>query len=128
MERKRILQWVFLVAVVLVLVGAVGLTLAQGPGADGVLPQGEVNVAASLDDVIPIQGRLLDANGNPINGTRRITMTLYDAATGAQRCAPTATTLPPSTGCSTRTWITVRRKISTGGRCGWGSRSAAMRR
>ncbi len=82
MERKRILQWVFLVAVVLVLVGAVGLTLAQGPGADGVLPQGEVNVAASLDDVIPIQGRLLDANGNPINGTRRITMTLYDAATG----------------------------------------------
>lgn len=83
MERKRILPWVFLIAVALVLAGAVGLTLAQGPGADdGVLPQGDVNVATSLNDVIPIQGRLLDSNGNPINGTRLITMTLYDAATG----------------------------------------------
>ncbi|MDH7490504.1 MAG: hypothetical protein QHH80_13490 [Anaerolineae bacterium] len=35
-----------------------------------------------MDDIIPIQGRLLDASGNPINGTRRITMTLYDASTG----------------------------------------------
>ncbi|GAB4406550.1 MAG: hypothetical protein Kow00123_19190 [Anaerolineales bacterium] len=83
MERKRILLWVFLMAVALVLAGAVGLTLAQGPGEDDdVLPQGEVNVATSLDDIIPIQGRLLDRNGNPINGTRHITMTLYDAATG----------------------------------------------
>lgn len=83
MERKRILPWVFLIAVALVLAGAVGLTLAQEPGADDdVLPQGEVGVAASLDDAIPIQGRLLDSNGNPINGTRLITMTLYDASTG----------------------------------------------
>ncbi|MBC7257984.1 MAG: hypothetical protein H5T65_01915 [Chloroflexi bacterium] len=83
MERKRILMGVVFLVAALVLAGAVGLTLAQGPGEDDdVLPQGDVGVATSLDDVIPIQGRLLDRNGNPINGTRTIVMTLYDAATG----------------------------------------------
>lgn len=80
--KRRWLLVSGLVAVVLLMV-VVGLTLAQGPdGDDETLPQGEVNVATSLDDVIPIQGRLLDSHGNPINGTRTITMTLYDAASG----------------------------------------------
>ena len=83
MERKRILIWVVLITVALVLAGAVGLALAQSPeGDDDVLPQGDVNVAAALDDVIPIQGRLTDNHGNPINGTRQVVYTLYDAATG----------------------------------------------
>ena len=83
MERKRILKGVVFLVAALVLAGAVGLTLAQGPGEDDdVLPQGDVGAATSLYDVIPIQGRLLDRNGNPINGTRTVTMTLYDAATG----------------------------------------------
>ncbi|MGB9593550.1 MAG: hypothetical protein ACPL7R_05385 [Anaerolineae bacterium] len=83
MERKGILMGVVFLVAALVLAGAVGLSLAQGPVEDDdVLPQGEVGVATSLDDVIPIQGRLLDANGNPINGTRTIVMTLYDAVTG----------------------------------------------
>lgn len=83
MERKQVLLWGLLFAVALVLAGAVSLTLAQGPdGDDDVLPQGDVSVATLVGDVIPIQGRLLDAHGNPINGTRSITMTLYDASTG----------------------------------------------
>ena len=83
MERKRILIWVLLIVVALMLAGAVGMALAQSPeGDDDVLPQGDVNVAAALDDVIPIQGRLTDNHGNPINGTRQVVYTLYDAATG----------------------------------------------
>lgn len=83
MERKRVFLWAFLIALTLVLAGAVGLTLAQGPGGDDdVLPEGNVSVATSLDDVIPIQGRLTDNHGNPINGTRQVVYTLYDASTG----------------------------------------------
>lgn len=83
MDRKHLVRQALLIGVFVLLIGAVGLALAQGPeGDDDVLPQGDVNVATSLYDVIPIQGRLLDRNGNPINGTRTIRMTLYDAETG----------------------------------------------
>lgn len=83
MKGKRILLWVILIAVTLVLAGAVGMALAQSPeGDDDVLPQGDVGTAALLNDVIPIQGRLLDASGNPINGTRSVVYTLYDASSG----------------------------------------------
>ncbi len=83
MNPKQVFRHVILIGIPLVLMVAVGLALAQGPGTDDdALPQGEVNAAASMDDVIAIQGRLLDRHGNPINGTRRITMTLYDAETG----------------------------------------------
>jgi hypothetical protein len=83
MERKRILKWVLVIVVALVLAGAVGLALAQEPeGNDDVLPQGEVGAAAALNDVIPIQGRLTDNHGNPINGTRTVVLTLYDASSG----------------------------------------------
>ena len=93
MKGKRILTWVLLIAVALVLAGAVGMALAQEPeGDDDVLPQGEVNAATSLDDVIPIQGRLLDASGNPINGSRSVAYTLYDADTaGNVLCTDTDT-------------------------------------
>jgi hypothetical protein len=82
MKGKRVLMWAILVAVALTFAGAVGMALAQPPeGDDDVLSQGEVNAATALDDVIAIQGRLLDRHGNPINGTRTITYTLYDAST-----------------------------------------------
>lgn len=83
MNPKQVFWHVILIVIPLILMVAVGLALAQSPeGEENALPQGEVNAAASMDDAIPIQGRLLDKDGNPINGTRRITMTLYDAATG----------------------------------------------
>jgi hypothetical protein len=54
----------------------VGLTQAQGPG-----PGGDVNevsrAEAAVANVIPIQGRLTDDDGNPIDGTRVITFSLY---------------------------------------------------
>jgi hypothetical protein len=62
---------------------ATGLTRAQEPE-----PRAERNgesgaeEAAAVDNVIPIQGRLTDASGNPIDGDRTIIFTLYDQSTG----------------------------------------------
>ncbi len=65
----------------LLLVLAVGLSQAQGPEPPegGVQPQGEAGIAASVPCGIPIQGRLTDASGNPISGSRVVTYTLYDS-------------------------------------------------
>jgi hypothetical protein len=80
MSGKRMLFGVLIVALLLVL--AVGLGQAQVPeppqgnaGAEGADP-------AAVSARIPIQGRLTDASGSPINGTRTVTFTLYDAANG----------------------------------------------
>lgn len=64
---------------------AVGLSMAQGadPQSEGEAGvQGTEGVAAITSRVIPIQGRLTDANGNPISGTLDITFRLYTASTG----------------------------------------------
>ncbi len=45
-------------------------------------PAGEAGTAAVLQDRIPIQGRLTDASGNPLNGNYNVTFTLYGAAVG----------------------------------------------
>jgi hypothetical protein len=46
---------------------------------------------AVVDNVIPIQGRLTDASGNPLNGTYNIVASIYDTETGGvARCADLA--------------------------------------
>jgi hypothetical protein len=84
MTAKRFSSRVLLVGLFLALAGGVGLGLAQGPeppereaGAEG-----EVGAAAVVPGRIPIQGRLTDASGNPLDGTYSIRFRLYDAATG----------------------------------------------
>ena len=82
MKRQQILTSALVLGLLLAL--AVGLSLAQGPEP----PEGEVNrvseveEAAAVGSKIPVQGRLTDASGNPINGTRTITFTLYDKSSG----------------------------------------------
>ena len=68
---------------VLLLALAAGLTRAQGPEppGEGVQPEGEMGVQA-VGAAIPIQGRLTDASGNPLNGTYIINFYLYDDLTG----------------------------------------------
>lgn len=72
-----------LLAVVL-LVLAAGLSLAQGPeppeGAVGA--EGEVGAEAALSAAIPIQGRLTDNGGNPLDGSYNLTFRLYDVSLG----------------------------------------------
>ncbi|MGD2144506.1 MAG: hypothetical protein PVF54_08530, partial [Anaerolineae bacterium] len=62
----------------------VGLIQAQGPEP----PEGDLSgvlraqEAAAVSDYIPIQGRLADADGNPLDGDYTITFRLYDTRSG----------------------------------------------
>jgi hypothetical protein len=83
-RKWLILSPTVVLVVLVVLALAVGLTQAQGPeppeGEVGV--EGEVGAAAAVGNRIPVQGRLTDASGNPLNGTYTIDFYLYDALTG----------------------------------------------
>jgi hypothetical protein len=76
MKRK----WI-LVSIVCALLGlAVGVSVSQVQGSElpGIQKLAPPYVAGS----IPIQGRLTDASGNPLNGSNNITANIYDAPTG----------------------------------------------
>jgi hypothetical protein len=84
MKRQR--QWILVsvLALGLLLALAVGLTQAQGPEP----PEGEVNRASEVEEAaavsgyIPIQGRLTDDGGNPLDGDYSMTFRLYDVLSG----------------------------------------------
>jgi len=79
MKERRILVCVLALGLLLAL--AVGLSRAQGPEPPegDVRPQGETGVTADVSAVIPIQGRLTDANDNPLpDGDYTLTFRLYD--------------------------------------------------
>ena len=81
MKDQRIL--IIVLTLALLLIVAVGLSQAQGPGPDSAAESQEpLGPAAAVSDEIPIQGRLTDASGSPISGTRTITFTLYDSSVG----------------------------------------------
>src|SRR5512141_2657213 len=76
------IQMVILPALV-TLVLFTGLTYAQGRDPNGnVRPQSPAGVAADLSDQIPIQGRLTDAGGNPLNGTYTMNFRVYTSTVG----------------------------------------------
>jgi hypothetical protein len=81
MSGRRVLGGVLGLALLLAL--AVGLIHAQGPE----LGRDTANIsaaeeAASVSDFIPIQGRLTDADGNPLDGSYHLTLRLYDVDEG----------------------------------------------
>ncbi len=71
---------IFNVLLALALLFSVGVQLSQVQ-AQGLAPMPQQSPpAAVLTDQIPIQGRLTDANGIPLNGTYTVTFYVYDAA------------------------------------------------
>ena len=76
------LAFLLLLAVLLSIRPGVGTARAQEPGNGGDTPLAGDAPDEAVADVIPIQGRLTDAGGNPINGTRTITFTLYTSSVG----------------------------------------------
>ena len=82
MKEQRMLIGVLIVGLILTLAmelhGTPRVIQAQGP-----VPERDITStgddAAAVDDVIPIQGRLTDANGVPLNGTYGIQASIYDA-------------------------------------------------
>ncbi len=92
MNGQRILVGVLIVA--LLLIPAVGLGQTQGTQP----PQGNAGTegadpAAVVSARIPIQGRLTDAGGSPINGTRAVRFTLYDSSVGGAAVCTDNTTV-----------------------------------
>ncbi len=61
---------------------AAGLTYAQGPGPGQVADVQPQSAAAPAPSSIPIQGRLTNASGAPLNGVYTITFRLYEFASG----------------------------------------------
>jgi hypothetical protein len=68
----------------------VGLVFAQtdGENDDNNQPNSVDAVAALIDDVVQVQGRLTDAGGAPINGNVNVTAAIYDVSVGGvARCS-----------------------------------------
>jgi hypothetical protein len=78
-NRQRIPIAVLIVALLLALVG--GITQAQGPQPEADTPA-EDEPGAAMNDVIPVQGRLTDDSGTPLDGGYNIRFRIYDASTG----------------------------------------------
>jgi len=95
-------KWTLLgsILAVLLLALAAGLTRAQGPEppGEGVQPQ-DVGVQAVVSAVIPIQGRLTDASGNPVpDGNYSITASIYNVSSGGTALCSDVDTVSVSNG------------------------------
>jgi len=66
----------------LLLALAVGVIQAQGPDQDDDVGAEGVEVGSAVSSVVPIQGRLTDAGGSPLNGSYSVRARLYDASSG----------------------------------------------
>ncbi len=78
--NKR-LNFVIGSTLLLLLFVTVGLTQAQGPKPEAGPLSGD-SAAAIAPGAIPVQGRLTDASGNPLNGDYSLTFRLYAVETG----------------------------------------------
>ena len=78
MNRKRIFVSLLMVALLLAL--AVGVIQAQRPQSPD--EDQSVDETDAVAGAVPIQGRLTDANGNPLTGGYSVRARLYDASTG----------------------------------------------
>jgi hypothetical protein len=59
-----------------------GLTQAQEPKPARSLNEASETEATTVSGLIPIQGRLTDDNGNPLDGVYNLTFSLYEQSTG----------------------------------------------
>lgn len=92
-KMKRQLFFAGFLVVLLGIALTASLTRAQEPppppGGE-IVVEGEVGPMATVDDKIPIQGRLTDTSGNPISGTYNLTFRLYNVEEGG---APLCTSM-----------------------------------
>lgn len=98
MKRQYVLTSVLLLGLLLAL--TVGLSLAQGPEppASEADEAGELSPAAVVAGRIPIQGRLTDASGNPLDGDHDVTFRLYDVWTGGTALCSSSRTVSAENG------------------------------
>jgi hypothetical protein len=90
----------FILTLTLLLVLSIGWAQALDTGTDEQSqPQYGNSVTATLEDAIPIQGRLTDASGVPLTGDHSVTFSLYDdPAAGILLCSTNYNPLPITNG------------------------------
>jgi hypothetical protein len=88
MDRKRLLTVIVLITIsALLMVSDISGVPAQEP-----LPESVTETVAVLEDQIPIQGKLTNGAGNPLNGNHGLTFRLYEVASGGSAvCLDTQT-------------------------------------
>ena len=81
---KKLFLHVLLIGPVFALATSVGLSLAQRPQTPegGVQSSQDVGIESNVTGNIPIQGRLTDASGNPLNGDYNVTARIYATEIG----------------------------------------------
>ena len=77
MNGQRVFLGVLIVGLLLSL--AVGMIQARGPGPN---EDQSADEASAVHGAVPIQGRLTDDSGNPLDGSYTIRARIYDASTG----------------------------------------------
>ena len=111
--NKRSLLIVGAVATAVLLALTFGLTLAQGTdaGAEPTVPE----AANALGGYMPVQGRLTDAGGNPLNGSFSITFRLYDVSSGGTALCSDTNTVSVNNGLfSSEIWGTCTSDVLNG--------------
>lgn len=81
MNRKRIALLVTLSLIVVLALTAALLAYAQEPELEDETAA-DVEAAAAVGAVVPIQGYLTDSGGTPLNGSHNVRARIYDALTG----------------------------------------------
>lgn len=85
--RAKVWSVMVIISTVLALWGVSAVVLAQGPVEEPVDEPGDLQsqdiyiMAGEVNRYLPVQGRLTDSSGTPINGTKSVTYTLYDSET-----------------------------------------------
>jgi hypothetical protein len=93
-NRRFVVELILGITLALSLLLVVGFVRAQTDGTDDDDNQAASvdAVAAIINDVVQVQGRLTDASGAPINGPVTVTAAIYDAsAGGTARCTDSDT-------------------------------------
>lgn len=91
---KRIVH-LFAVLLIMALLLSSGTQLGQAqeenPPPEETFGEGDISIQADVQGYIPVQGRITDAGGNPIDGTHQISVRIYEVPTGGSpRCSTTA--------------------------------------
>jgi hypothetical protein len=96
MKSKHTFLFILLLSLALLtlsirLIGPVDLAEAQGPEPpEEIQSQDEIEAMVTVPGAIPIQGRLTDAAGIPLDGAYSVTFALYDVETdGTALCSQT---------------------------------------
>lgn len=91
---KRIVH-LFAVLLIMALLLSSGTQLGQAqeenPPPEEITEEGDISIQAAVQGFIPVQGRITDAAGNPLEGTHQIAVGIYEVPTGGSpRCSTSA--------------------------------------